>query len=73
MLIKSKAIYVNERMLMDDWNSGYMTYKDLGVLLQKADIHFVADNDDPQPWKMYQFEIRKRRVINCIKNIMSLK
>lgn len=73
MLIQNKAVYTNERMLMDDWNSGHITYKDFNYILQNADIHFVADNDDSQPWRMFQFEIRKRRVVNSIKNMINLK
>ena len=70
MDIHSSAIYLNERMLMADWESGVLTYKEFKSYLQNADIYFIADTDDPQPERMYQLEIRKRRVVNFVKNLL---
>ena len=70
MDIRKSAIYVNERMLMDDWNSGFITYNEFKQYLRSADIRFIADSNDPLPEIVYNQEIRKHRVINLIKKLI---
>ena len=60
MDIHKSAVYVNERMLMDDWNSGFLTHKEYHKFLTSADIRFVPDKEDPFPEKAYQREFRLR-------------
>lgn len=47
------ATYVNERMLLDDWVSGYISTKKYSQMLSSADIRFVYDKDDPMPCGVY--------------------
>lgn len=46
------ATYVNERMLLDDWVSGYISTKKYSQMLSSADIRFVYDKDDSMPQKI---------------------
>ena len=69
MSIRDSATYVNERMLMDDWNNGYITRGEAEQYLQNSDICFITDTNDSLPERKYQHEIRKRRVVNFIKKL----
>lgn len=68
--LSGSAIYVNERMLMDDWKSDFITYNEFKQYLRSADIRFIADSNDPLPEIVYNQEIRKHRVINLIKKLI---
>lgn len=70
MDIRESAIYVNERMLMDDWNSGFITYNELKQYLKDADIHFISDDDDSMPERRFHQELKKRRVVKVIKKLI---
>lgn len=70
MDIRESAIYVNERMLMDDWNSGFITYNEFKQYLKDADIHFISDDDDSMPERRFNQELKKRRVVNIIKKLI---
>ena len=70
MDIYDTATYVNERMLFDDWNSGFMAYKELKNMRNTADICFIADTDDFQPEKEFKSAIRKQRIVNFVKKLV---
>lgn len=52
--IAQKAVFVNERMCIDDWYSGYVSTKDYKRILNASDIRFVYDKEDKSP--QYQLE-----------------
>ena len=66
--VDGEAVYVNERMCLDDWNSGRMSLREYLKCLRTADIRFVADDEDNGPEKEYNKVFRKhllRKVIGC--------
>lgn len=65
-----EAVYVNERMCMDDWNYGYLSYKEYRKYLKTADIRFIPDAEDTLPEKMYNRLIVKRLPINTLLRIV---
>lgn len=65
-----EAVYVNERMCLDDWNYGYISYKEYRKYIKTADIRFVPDAEDTLPEKMYNRLIRKRLPVNTLKRIL---
>lgn len=70
--IQNSAIYVNERMLMEDWNSGFISYSEFKCFFESADILFIQDADDPQPERLYRQEIRKREIVNFIMKLRNI-
>ncbi len=70
MTITGEAVYVNERMCVDDWNYGYISYKEYRKYIKTADIRFVPDAEDTLPEKMYNRLIRKRLPVNTLKRIL---
>lgn len=73
MDIHDSAIYVNERMLFDDWNSGYISNNELSNFIETADIQFLFDADDAGPGNKFRSELRKRRVVNFVKKLAKRK
>ena len=51
--VATTATYVNERMCMDDWRTGYLSFAAYRQLLSSADISFVKDDDDPKPYRVF--------------------
>lgn len=70
MDIHDSAVYVNERMLMDDWYNGFISYKDLKHFRKTADICFIPDVDDPQPERQYKNELWERMATKFIKKLI---
>ena len=52
--VMSSATYINERMCLDDWRTGYLSFAAYRRLLSSADISFVKDDDDPKPYKVFR-------------------
>lgn len=67
--ITGESVYVNERMCVDDWNYGYLSYKEYRKYIKTADIRFVPDVEDTLPEKMYTRLIRKRLPVNTLKRM----
>lgn len=70
MLINSSAIYVNERMLMDDWNNSFISNKEFDHFLYSANIRFIPDEDDPKPEHIFINHVRRRKIINYFKKAL---
>lgn len=46
---ETRAIFVNERMCIDDWYQGYMTTRECRRMIDLSEISFVRDKIDPMP------------------------
>lgn len=64
--IAQKAVFVNERMCIDDWYSGYVSTKDYKRILNASDIRFVYDKEDKSP----QYQLEKLFRIRYFKRIV---
>lgn len=51
--ITERAVFVNERMLRDDWNSNYISSREFRRILCSADISFLIDEDDKEPQRVF--------------------
>lgn len=65
--VVGEAVYVNERMCLDDWSNGYITQNEYQRYMKTADIHFIQDDDDPQPQKAYQKVFFLQRLLMPLK------
>lgn len=68
--IMQEAVYVNDRMCIEDWYEGHITLKDFRQYLKMADIRFVSDDKDSQPEKAFNREFRKLFGARLIKNMI---
>lgn len=68
--IDGEAVYVNERMSFDDWNSGLLSLREYLKCLRTADIRFVADDMDACPEREYNKVFRKQLLTYSIKKIL---
>ena len=67
--INQTAVYVNERMCLDDWKNFALTTAEYQNYLHSADIRFIPDDSDPGPEKVYVKEYRKQSVIRFLLRI----
>ena len=67
--ISESAVYVNEKMCMDDWNGGFISLKEFKDYQSSASISFIQDDNDPSPWRIYRRYYWRRLVVNVIKSI----
>lgn len=70
MTIDGNALYVNERMCLDDWNNSFITTKQFSKYMKAADVRFLPDRYDPLPYYLFYLYFYKRLVIKAIKSIM---
>ena len=69
-VIHSTATFFNERMAMDDWLNGYMSIKEYKRIRKESDIQFLYDEDDVDPQKMFEKELRKKQCRIAIKQLL---
>lgn len=67
-MVTDRSNFVNERMAVMDWSSGYMTYKELECLLQ-SECGFFYSADDPCPLKKFNNKLIIYRVIKLLRKI----
>ena len=60
--VRSSALFVNERMCLDDWYRGYISTKEFHRVLETADIRFVSDKEDPAPQDAFDREFKVKRI-----------
>lgn len=73
--ISTSAIFVNERMCIDDWLSGILSTNKLHHIINSATILFIKDNEDSSPYEVLAKEIRLntfnyKRIIKRTLNIL---
>ena len=68
--IDGSAIYVNERMCLEDWNAGYISTRQFFHYLKTADIRFMPDKDDINPEKRFKRIYRRRVLYNTVIRII---
>ena len=69
--VSSSAIYVNDRMCLDDWYRGFITTKEYNHFLNSADITFVRSVNDPQPQSFMKKMFIKTKFKKIIKKCIS--
>lgn len=69
--ITKVSIYCNERMCVDDWYCGYISKKELNYIVSSSGIHFVSDEDDPEPNRILRKIICGRQIRKVIKSVLN--
>ena len=66
----ANAVFVNERMCLDDWYQGYLSQWENRYLLNSSMIHFVYDDEDPQPQQALEDKYKKLVFKRLIRQII---
>ena len=69
-LVSKTAVYVNERMVRDDWYLGYISTSDYMRLVGSAELSFVQDEIDPAPQNEYSREFTIMRYKRPIRRVL---
>ena len=67
-LISNRAVFINERMCLDDWSKGYISTSRFLSYLRHHDISFISDQDDKGPERRFRVVLVKetmKRIIKC--------
>ena len=54
------ATFVNEKMALDDFAEGCMSFREYRKLIAAADIHFIKDETDDAPYKVFEKQLREQ-------------
>ncbi len=65
--IKGSAVYVNERICINDWYKYYLSTKEYWKYIHTAEISFIAADEDPFPQKVYNRRYLKMYIKRIIK------
>ena len=68
--ITSRATYVDERMLTDDWIHNYITTKSFYDTINSATISFIKDEEDPRPYRSFVRFVKTKRIKRFIKKTL---
>lgn len=71
-VIRESADYINERMCIDDWDAGCMSYADCKRLIETSTIRFVPDAQDRAPERAFQRMVIKKRCRKALKGVLKL-
>lgn len=71
--VEKESIYTNERMAFNDLSNNYISFRNYKDYVKSADILFIMDDDDGEPYKEYNNILRKVAVKNIIKRVMKWK
>jgi carbamoylphosphate synthase large subunit len=69
-VITKRAVFVNERMCLEDWYKGYISTKDFKSLIRNRDISFVDDLEDSEPERMFKKMVRREGRKRIVKKII---
>ncbi len=64
------SVYCNERMCVDDWYGGYISYQQMNSIWDSSDICFVYDKNDVCPEKVLKKYILNKRIKLFVKRII---
>ena len=68
--VQGTATFVNERMVVEDWNFLYLSEAQLREIIRRADIRFVYDERDPAPGRALERLIRRLRVKRTLRKCL---
>ena len=46
--------FVSEKIMIEEYVGGYLTRKQMNNLMDKSDIHFIMDKEDPKPYRHFK-------------------
>lgn len=68
--ITDSATYVNERLCYNDWNRGYLSWKDYARIIGESQIRFVEDEQDSTPGCAFRRMVNERHIVKRIKLLL---
>lgn len=71
--IRQKAIFVNEKVVNDDYEEGYIDKRMFADYLNSTCFRFIQSESDPMPWQMFHIQRRLRYFKDAIKRIIGWK
>lgn len=70
--VNGTATYINERMCLDDYVTGYLTFSECKRIVRTAGIRFIYDENDPGPQRRFNRYLGFQRVNRLRREIRKL-
>ena len=64
------AVFVNEKVALDDYENGFITWEQYRSYLDSADIRFIQLKSDPNPYRSFLKRERKIRLVKRAKSLL---
>ena len=68
--ISGRAIYLNDRMCLEDYSGGFISQKTLRNYRKSADIRFISDAADKAPERAYNRQLLKSVLVRFVKDLV---
>lgn len=68
--ITRQAVFLNERICLDDWYRGYLSTNDYKRIKVRADWGFLEDQNDPKPYQAFLGYRRKLKLKRFVKQLL---
>lgn len=65
--VNNSATYVNEKMCVEDWRGGFISWREYRRYIDDSDIRFIPDTLDPKPKLVYDRRVFINRFQGFIK------
>ncbi len=69
--MRREVHFINEKVELDDFRAGYISWAEYRENLSKDISFFIRDEKDPGPWKKFKTVEMKRRIAKLVKGISS--
>ena len=67
--IEDSATYVNEKMCIEDWMSGLISWREFNGFIHGSDIRFIPDTHDSKPKQAFDRIVFLRRIQRFVKTL----
>ncbi len=54
VIVEPEKTFVSEKMLLEEYTKGFITWKELRTYIKQADIHFIQDDTDTRPYRHFR-------------------
>jgi hypothetical protein len=72
------ATFVNEKMVLDDFAEGKMSFREYEKLLTSPDILFIKDDTDVAPYNEFEKQVKKqlynyKRIVKRVLHVLGIR
>ena len=67
LTVEKEALYVNERMCLDDWYNRFVSTREFIGFMRNRDISFIYNGEDPKPGRMFSRMVLKLGIRRAVK------
>lgn len=63
MKVRNPIHFISEKVALDDYAAGFLSWKEYKERVNSSYVHFIHNEDDPKPYRAYQFVVLRKRIL----------